>query len=134
MRALCIPRAGFIHLVGIPLACQVDNMFFVVVVLNMSRRSSARNQPHTKESQSAATHKLSCVLRRSPFKVAVKHCRSANDGQCEEDKLNRNDLGGVKALECAVDVFDLHDCSADQNGNQEIEDGKRNSTPERIRK
>jgi hypothetical protein len=46
--------------------------------------------------------------------------------------LDGDDLCGVEALESAVDVFDLHDSCADEDGNEQVEDWKRDGTPERV--
>ena len=90
----------------------------ILIVFLVPPRPSACNEPDAKEGQSASTDKLASILCRGSFKIAVEYCRSTNNGQCEENELNRNDLGGVESLERPINVFDLHDCCANKDSDK----------------
>jgi hypothetical protein len=109
---------GFFNTATVWIGGKIDGVFlfglaFFVVVL--SPRPASGDEPYAKKGHGTSTNKLACIVARSALEVTVKDRRSKDDGQCEEDKLDWNDLRSIEVLQCPVDILDLHNSSADQD-------------------
>lgn len=110
---------------------KIDGIFWfgIPIVVVDSFGSSACDQPDTSKGQRASTHKLACIVSRGPFKVPIQNGRAQNNRQSKENKLHRDDLRRVEALECPIDVLDLHDCCADQYSHKQVSDREGDGAP-----
>lgn len=96
-------------------------------------RAAGGNTPDTQEGKCTATDELAGVFFALTLKVPVEDCTSNDDGKSEHDELRRNDHGSVEALQCSVDVLDLHDGREDQDRKQKVGDREGDHFPDFVR-
>lgn len=89
------------------------DLFFVWLVI-----APAGNEPNTSECEGTSTDKLANIFSRGSLEISVKDCTAKYDRKGEENKLCRNNLSGIEALQCSIKISDLHDCSKDEDKNK----------------
>lgn len=68
------------------------------------------------------------------LEVPIQDRTTDDDGNGEKNELCGDDLGGVEALQRTIDIFDLKGRRRDQDGQEEICDGKGEDAPQSVGK
>ena len=97
------------------------------------RVSAGGEEVDAQKGHGAAEGELGEPSGRGALKVAVQDGAADDDGDGEEHKLRRDDLGRAEALQRPVDVPDLQQRARHENRQQQVRDRERQETPESMR-
>ena len=118
-------------------AIQQSNSLFLVFILGRESRliirthAATRDEINAQESQRTPSNELCTANHRHRVEITVENRTADDHGEGEQDKLGRNHLCRVKALESTVDIPDLHQCTKNEDEDEEIGDGECNDMPQR---
>lgn len=119
---LGVDKINLIVLVGI----------FNTVLLSVAAITTACQTPDAQKSQRATTDKLTNLGRRGALEIPIQDSGTGDDEYGKHDKLSRNDLCRVEALQGAVDIFDLQDGGRNEDGHEKVSDWKGQGPPQSV--